>query len=61
MLFLGAQHKQKEVLQILSTEIAPAGTGMGMFLKPFPTYNKYAADDFKNIEAKNWKISIKDS
>ena len=26
--------------------------------KAFPTYNKSAADDFENILAKSWEISI---
>ena len=30
------------------------------FNLPFPTYNKSAADDFENIQAKIWKISIKE-
>ena len=32
--------------------------GILPYTKPFPTYNKSAADDFENLHAKTRKISI---
>ena len=32
-----------------------------ILLKPVPTYNKSAADDFENIPEKNWKLPLNES
>ena len=34
--WMAAHHSDKRALEILAREIAPAGTGMGLFLQLFP-------------------------
>ena len=54
--------KQAYTFNLITTKLEKEHEYLSIpYVKPFPTYNKSAADDFENIVTKTWKISVKDS